>query len=245
MIGIYCIKNRINGKVYIGQSWDIENRWYRHRVTTDKSYKSHLYSAIRKYGKDNFEFSILKKIEENENTQKELDHYENFFIEQFNSRDRSLGYNKKEGGSRGRHSKESNTKNRLAHLGKSINVGIPKTEEAKRNMSLHHADVSGDKNPNFGKKHSLKTKEKISKAAKKRIGNKNSFFGKHHSIETRIILSEKTIEKKGIKVYCLNNSKIYRSMNESGRDLNIQPTGIARVCRGKQNNFKGYNFYFI
>jgi len=27
MIGIYGIKNKINGKIYVGQSIDIKNRW--------------------------------------------------------------------------------------------------------------------------------------------------------------------------------------------------------------------------
>ena len=30
--GIYKITNRINGKVYIGQSIDIRRRWRQHRV---------------------------------------------------------------------------------------------------------------------------------------------------------------------------------------------------------------------
>ena len=30
MIGIYKIENKVNGKVYIGQSIDIEKRWKEH-----------------------------------------------------------------------------------------------------------------------------------------------------------------------------------------------------------------------
>ena len=28
MIGIYKIENKVNGKIYVGQSIDIDTRWY-------------------------------------------------------------------------------------------------------------------------------------------------------------------------------------------------------------------------
>jgi group I intron endonuclease len=58
--GIYKIENLVNGKIYIGQSVDIEARWAAHRSTSLKSQQP-LYRAIRKYGLDNFAFSILEE----------------------------------------------------------------------------------------------------------------------------------------------------------------------------------------
>ena len=244
MVGIYCIKNRINGKVYIGQSWSIEKRWYRHKVTTDKSFKNHLYSAIKKYGIENFEFTILKNIKENENTQKELDYYENYFMNLYNSRDRFYGYNTRGAGSHGRHSKESNEKNRLAHIGKSVNGGIPKSAEARRNMSLNHADISGSKNPMFGKKHSKHSLKKISQKAKLRVGSKNSFFWKHHSEKNKIMFKNKAIEQFGNKILCLNNGIVYKSINEAARLLPICAVSISKLCRGLKVRGVKYNFSF-
>ena len=62
--GIYKITNKVNGKVYIGQSRDIKRRWYEHRkVKGDYDRHSYpLYSAIEKYGIDNFEFEIIEKF---------------------------------------------------------------------------------------------------------------------------------------------------------------------------------------
>lgn len=65
MIGIYRIINKINGKSYIGQSTDILRRWRVHRYKPfDKSYCEYdcvFYKAIRKYGLDNFNFTIIEE----------------------------------------------------------------------------------------------------------------------------------------------------------------------------------------
>lgn len=58
--GIYQVKNKINGKIYIGQSIDIERRWSQHKYGKGSLI---LRNAIKKYGLENFDFSILEKIE--------------------------------------------------------------------------------------------------------------------------------------------------------------------------------------
>lgn len=58
IVGIYVIRNKMNGKCYIGQSSDIESRW-KHHVNDLKSNCHHnqkLQNAWNKYGKDNFIF---------------------------------------------------------------------------------------------------------------------------------------------------------------------------------------------
>lgn len=65
MIGIYKITNKINQHCYIGQSRNIEQRWTNHisDAFNNKSdrYNYPLYLAIRKYGINNFDFSILEE----------------------------------------------------------------------------------------------------------------------------------------------------------------------------------------
>jgi len=58
--GIYQITNQINGKIYIGQSIDIERRWNQHKYGKGSII---LKNAISKYGVDNFKFEILEVIE--------------------------------------------------------------------------------------------------------------------------------------------------------------------------------------
>lgn len=61
--GIYQIKNEINGKIYIGKSVDIFSRWQRHKDNAkDIKEKSYLYLAMRKYGIENFSFSIIEEL---------------------------------------------------------------------------------------------------------------------------------------------------------------------------------------
>lgn len=65
MIGIYKIENLVNGKIYIGQSRDIKKRWSEHRKISEnlsENYrKSYIHNAIKKYGIENFSFSVLEQ----------------------------------------------------------------------------------------------------------------------------------------------------------------------------------------
>lgn len=76
MIGIYKIENLINGKVYIGQSKDIQKRWTEHRKIAEKineTYRcSYIHNAIKKYGIENFSFSVIEKCPLEDLDEKEI-----------------------------------------------------------------------------------------------------------------------------------------------------------------------------
>ena len=61
--GIYKIVNIKNGKVYVGQTYDLTYRWLRHRsdLNTNSHYNKHLQNAWNKYGQENFRFEILER----------------------------------------------------------------------------------------------------------------------------------------------------------------------------------------
>ena len=61
MCGVYMIKNKVNGKFYIGSSVDIQKRWINHRVDlrNNKHHSFQLQQDCSEYGQDNFEFLIL------------------------------------------------------------------------------------------------------------------------------------------------------------------------------------------
>ena len=95
--GIYKITNLIENKHYIGQSIHIYQRWTKHKNRAfnknDKGYENLLYQDIRKYGLENFDFSILEVC-----SREELDEKEIFYIQKYNSY-KPNGYNKTLGGS--------------------------------------------------------------------------------------------------------------------------------------------------
>lgn len=58
-IHLYRILNKINGKIYIGQTSVGEKRWQNHVNAARKGSTTYLCNAIRKHGVDNFIFEIL------------------------------------------------------------------------------------------------------------------------------------------------------------------------------------------
>lgn len=132
---IYKITNLINGKVYIGQTTGtIEHRWSQH---PSDSCCTHLYNSIKKYGRENFHIDQIDDAD----TFEELNIKEIYWIKFYSATNRSLGYNIKAGGYKGKHS-----------------------EETKKKLSLQKL---GSKNPQYGKKQS---KETIEKRRQKMIG---------------------------------------------------------------------------
>lgn len=85
MIGIYKIENKINGKIYIGQSNNIQRRFQEHQ-TKGASSRIPVDVAIQKYGKDNFTYEIVE-----ETTIDRLNEAEEYWIKYFNTIE--TGYN--------------------------------------------------------------------------------------------------------------------------------------------------------
>lgn len=60
--GVYCIRNKVNGKVYVGSAARcFSNRWHIHRslLRRGKHHSQHLQHAWNAYGEDSFEFTKL------------------------------------------------------------------------------------------------------------------------------------------------------------------------------------------
>lgn len=76
---IYIIKNKINGKVYIGQSVKATSRWSAHRSEArlnKPNDTSILHKAMRKYGVENFSYSIIERtVDYNIREQYYIDYY--------------------------------------------------------------------------------------------------------------------------------------------------------------------------
>lgn len=98
--GIYLIRNKINDKVYIGLSVNIEERWQHHRLLyleeNSKEKNKPLYLAFKKYGIENFDFQILEEC-----SISELSEREKYYIRLYDCcilDGRDKGYNLTRGG---------------------------------------------------------------------------------------------------------------------------------------------------
>ncbi len=113
---IYVASNRLNGKVYVGQT--ITSRWRDDKIPIEERWNKeiqdaygkkrrgeglrYIENAIIKYGRDNF------NLEERDiaNDQEELDAKERHWIKELDAMNREKGYNMTEGGLGGRPSQE-------------------------------------------------------------------------------------------------------------------------------------------
>lgn len=142
-------RNKINNKVYIGQTKQkIENRW-RH----GEGYKqcTAFYSAIQKYGWDNFEHIIL----ETNLTLEQANQLEEYYINFYNSTNKEKGYNISKGGNN--HTLSDDTKKKIGRKNAISKLGSSHTEETKKKMSESHKGKL--KQP-----HSIGSKRKMSKS---------------------------------------------------------------------------------
>ena len=153
MYTVYQHKNKINGKIYIGITMQKpEIRWGKN----GNNYKSspHFYSAIQKYGWDNFEHNILFTGL----TKEEVCLKEQELIQYFNSMNREFGYNSTSGGDVFTMNEEIKQKISQALMGNQNGFGHPCSEEKKKKIS------EAQKGRKFTEEH----KQKLSEAAQKR-----------------------------------------------------------------------------
>lgn len=115
---IYCYTNQINGKKYVGQTINPEQRKSQHKSSAfnpkDDDYEALLHKAFRKYGYDSFTYEILVEVKDNDfNLLNELECY---YIQKLNSKTPN-GYNVLDGGENCArpHSEETREKMRWSH----------------------------------------------------------------------------------------------------------------------------------
>lgn len=126
-IGIYKITNTVNGKVYIGKSHNIEERFKQHieGLNGKRNHNPHFQSAWNKYGKSNFKFEIIHPLKKY--VEEEISDLEVYYISKYNSTDANYGYNFQCGGQGGKLSERHKE--------------IMKQQSQFKNASLTHEDV--------------------------------------------------------------------------------------------------------
>ena len=109
---IYSYTNLINGKKYIGQTINPQQRYNAHKSASlnenDQEYNSAFHRAIRKYGWENFRYEILNETDNIEL----LNELEIFYIDFYQTKVPN-GYNVLDGGKNCKHPMSETTKDKL------------------------------------------------------------------------------------------------------------------------------------
>lgn len=100
---VYKIINDVNDKIYIGQTTTtIKERWHGHMSSClmETRYKSALYNAMRKYGREKFHIIEIDKVikENKESLINSLNELEQIRIKEYKSLIKENGYNVESGG---------------------------------------------------------------------------------------------------------------------------------------------------
>jgi group I intron endonuclease len=219
---IYKLINKVNGKIYIGQTWQsLKERWQLGKGYVKCTY---LNFAIKKYGKDNFYYEILDVVD----SQILADELESFYIKKFDSNNGNIGYNLRTGGSRGLHSEESKRKVSESLMGHIV------TEETKQKQSQAkigyipwNKDTIGVMQPNST---SFKSGERVSIATEFKPGMKPWNTGKSMSVAYRQKKKSLTDEQEQYIRQAIS-SKI-KTQAELAKEYNVSPSLISNIKYG-------------
>jgi hypothetical protein len=203
---IYRAKNKINGKVYIGQTVNTLDIRIAAHIKSSQIGKSKFHKALKSYGCENFDWDVLHTAK----TKNELNENEIKYIQEYNSIEN--GYNMVEGGTGGynQYAVDANKKKRGKKLKEIVSPKMYERAIEGRKKGFNNGGVNYtfdkiDKETlkniarkgayslmKTGYKHSEKTKEKISEA-QKGITYEDR-LGKAKAEQRKELISQKTKE---------------------------------------------------
>lgn len=217
--GIYKIENKINGKIYIGQSIGIEHRWQKHLAANDDFI---IHKALKKYGKENFDFSIIEEC-----NSLELDNKEKYWIDYYNSLVPN-GYNMIPGGSQGLG---------LAK-GKPVQQYDLKGNFIAEYPSAHQADYATGINYSS-----------ICACCRGEKFYTKQYQWKYLNSEKKIVDISQDIKVQSetpIWQYDLNENFIreYKNFNEAAMSISSSKSALCNCLKGKTNSCAGYKWSY-
>ena len=219
--GIYKYENKINGKVYIGQSTDIKARIRGHRHASypgDKDFKMPIHQAIYKYGEENFDISILEECPKEQLNEREI-----YWISYFNSYEK--GYNATIGGN------ESHI-----HLGKPVELYDLEGNYVKEYSNITEAAKALEisRNTIYG---ILSGNRLSAKGYQFKLKDDNKIINKYHSRQGgKIPIIQLSMNNEFIKEW--------ESAAEASRTLAIDSSAITKVLKRKLKSTGGFKWKY-
>jgi len=232
---LYKITNILNNKIYIGQSINPQSRWINHQsIARSGKCSQYIHRALHKYGINNFTFQIIDSAL----NRWQADCLEYNYIVQYNSQE--YGYNIRPGGRTSFMSQQTRHKMSKAALGsKNHRYGTKHTDEWKKHMSQllmgqkfseealinmsKAAKIRLEKFPHtqpigmIGKKHTSKSIQKMSEAAKN--NHLNGIYDKNKLLsdeQIQKIISDNRSSNKIAQEYHVSSSLILKIKKKAG-----------------------------
>lgn len=154
--GIYKFTNKINGKIYIGESLNFKQRMHGHVTRSrDENWTAVISRAFRKHGFSNFEFEIIESYPHMSVTKDFLLEREAFYIKELDTMNPDIGYNRCPYGVNTigyKFSEESRKK---------MSIARKKRVMKRESIEKSAAAIRGEKNWNYGKKMPEEHKKKM------------------------------------------------------------------------------------
>lgn len=247
---IYEIKNKINGKKYVGSAMVYERRVKDHLRLLEKGnhHSRHLQSSYNMHGKDAFEFTILEEVDE----VSELINVEQKWIDNINPEF-----------------------NMTKIAGLNSHLGMKRSDETKKKISealtgrkLSKVHVESMRQSLIGNKHSQETidkrresclasdsfkrasksKDRLDKIKKSRLSNGGYVVTEEMKKRISETLKSKNLQSAtSVKVdkYDLEGNKLktYDSIRKAELDNGITLGYLGRRLRNGINEVKGFNWY--
>jgi len=232
MTGIYKITNP-KGRVYIGQSINIHNRFKQYSKIRNSKGQILLHRSFLKYGIDFHSFEILCECDVDD-----LNNMERFYQDLFNT------YNE------GMNCKLTSTKDKSGKLSQQTKNKIGLANKGKKRTKEEIERLKQRKPTMYGKKHTKETRDKMKESAIKRgcsseqlkkISELNK--NKKHSKEMKLKMSLNRIGKgkgssngKATLLIDEETGVFYETITEASLYFPYTPSHLTNMVRGHRKN---------
>lgn len=269
---IYKHTNKLNGKTYVGQTWqDPDRRWRKSGINSYKNQQA-FYNALKKYGWDTFESELIVAAF----NELDLNYLEEYFINQYNSVVPN-GYNLKSY-SEGKETHSELTKSLISEKKKGKPVDSPAWNRTKHSLvdgieyrtctrcrksftldNFHkytqYTQTGKEYNNRYNyycKKCALEYKKKYPYKRKDPEAVKESYKSRGKS--SSITLKEKYSNDEARRNLSLTYKVTYKAIHiDTGKELSFQCgfdvnkagfklAGVCLVCNLSNKSYKGYRW---